>query len=100
MRGATGILMNIVGGPDLSMHEVDEAARVISQEADPNANIIFGASISDEMKDEIRITVIATGFSLSSPETMTGDKDKEEIKQLQEEGDEYDAPAFLRRKRG
>jgi len=43
---------------------------------------------------------VATGFSLSSPETMTGDKDKEEIKQLQEEGDEYDAPAFLRRKRG
>ncbi len=98
VRGATGILMNIVGGPDLTMHEVDEAARVISQEADSNANIIFGASISDEMKDEIRITVIATGFSLSTPETLTGGKTKEEVEDL-EGGDEYDAPAFLRRKK-
>ncbi len=99
VRGATGILINIIGGADLTMHEVDEAARVISQEADSNANIIFGASINDEMKDELRITVIATGFSLSSPETLTGDKSKDEIKELQEAGDEYDAPAFLRRKK-
>lgn len=100
VRGATGILLNIVGGPDLAMHEVDEAARVISQEADPNANIIFGATINDEMKDEIKITVIATGFALSTAETLTGNKTAEEIKERQEEGDEYDAPAFLRRKRG
>ncbi|OGC62733.1 cell division protein FtsZ [candidate division WWE3 bacterium RIFCSPLOWO2_01_FULL_53_14] len=99
VRGATGILINIIGGQDLSMHEVDEAARVISQEADSNANIIFGASISDDMKDQIRITVIATGFSLASPETLTGDKDKGEVEKMQEEGDEYEAPAFLRRKR-
>jgi len=92
-------LINIIGGQDLSMHEVDEAARVISQEADSNANIIFGASISDDMKDQIRITVIATGFSLASPETLTGDKDKGEVEKMQEEGDEYEAPAFLRRKR-
>src|SRR3989344_604651 len=64
--GATGILLNIVGGPDLGMHEVDEAARFISEAADPSANIIFGASIDDAMKDEIRITVVATGFSLGS----------------------------------
>lgn len=99
VRGATGILLNIVGGPDLAMHEVDEAARVISQEADPNANIIFGATINDEMKDEIKITVIATGFALSPAETLTGEKTAEEIKELQAEGDEYDAPAFLRRKK-
>lgn len=97
VRGATGILMNIIGGADLTMHEVDEAARVISQEADSNANIIFGASINDEMKDELRITVIATGFSLAASETMAGDKTAEEIKELKEETDEYDAPAFLRR---
>jgi len=99
VRGATGILLNIVGGSDLTMHEVDEAARVVSQEADPNANIIFGASINDEMKDEIQITVIATGFSLSNPETLTGDKTKDQIGNMQESGDEYDAPAFLRRKK-
>ncbi|MDP1710745.1 MAG: cell division protein FtsZ [candidate division WWE3 bacterium] len=97
VRGATGILLNIAGGPDLAMHEVDEAARVISQEADPNANIIFGATINEEMKDEIKITVIATGFSLSAAETLTGDKTAEEIKELKGEEDEYDAPAFLRR---
>lgn len=100
VRGATGILLNIVGGPDLAMHEVDEAARVISQEADPNANIIFGATINEEMKDELKITVIATGFSLSAAETLTGDKTAEEIKELKGlkgEEDEYDAPAFLRR---
>lgn len=99
VRGATGILINIIGGPDLSMHEVDEAARVISQEADSNANIIFGASISDEMKDELRITVIATGFSLGAPETLTGDKSKEELENPQEAEDEFEAPAFLRRKK-
>lgn len=94
--GATGILLNIVGGPDLSMHEVDEAARVISQAADPNSNIIFGASIDEEMKDAIKITVIATGFSLGIPETMIQEKEKE-VEEKEE--DEFEAPAFLRRKK-
>ena len=98
--GATGILLNIVGGPDLSMHEVDEAARLISQASDPNANIIFGASIDEEMKDEVRITVIATGFDLgSSGETDQGGLKKKEVKGFKEEEDEYEAPAFLRRLR-
>jgi cell division protein FtsZ len=70
INGATGVLFNITAGTDLSMHEVDEAASIISGSADPNANIIFGASIDDSIQDgSIRINVLATGF----------DKDKQDI---------------------
>lgn len=62
MDGARGVLFNIVGGQDLTMTEVDEAAKIISNAADPDANIIFGATIDDAMHDQIRITVVATGF--------------------------------------
>jgi len=62
IEGAKGILFNIVGGPDMSMLEVDEAAKIISQTADTDANIIFGASIDEKMVDQIKITVVATGF--------------------------------------
>lgn len=61
--GAKGILFTVVGGPNLGMHEVNEAAKIITQSADPSAKVIFGAVINEEMKDEIKITVIATGFS-------------------------------------
>lgn len=60
--GARGVLINITGGPDITMFEVDEAARTISNAADPDANIIFGSVIRKDMTDQIRITVIATGF--------------------------------------
>lgn len=60
--GATGVLFNVIGGKDLSMHEVDEAAQVISSAADPDANIIFGATIDPDLEDKIEITVLATGF--------------------------------------
>lgn len=60
--GARGVLFNINGGEDLTMFEVDEAARIISSAADPDANIIFGSVIKDDMADQVRITVIATGF--------------------------------------
>jgi cell division protein FtsZ len=62
MEGARGVLFNIVGGNDLTMTEVDEAAKIISSSADPDANIIFGATIDETMHDQIRITVVATGF--------------------------------------
>jgi cell division protein FtsZ len=62
IRGAKGVLINITGSHDLSLHEVDEAATLIKQEAHDDANIIFGAVIDERMGDEIRITVIATGF--------------------------------------
>ncbi len=62
IEGARGVLFNIAGGSDLTMFEVDEAARIISSSADPDANIIFGAVVKDELIDQVRITVIATGF--------------------------------------
>jgi len=62
IEGAKGILFNITGGRDLTMSEVDEAARIISDHADADANIIFGATIDEKLSDQLRITVIATGF--------------------------------------
>jgi cell division protein FtsZ len=56
------VLFNIAGGTDLTMFEVDEAARIISGAADPDANVIFGAVIKEDLTDQVRITVIATGF--------------------------------------
>ncbi len=66
MQGARGVLFNIIGGADLTMSEVDEAAKIISAAADPDANIIFGATIDESMHDQIRITVVATGFDSSN----------------------------------
>ena len=60
--GARGILFNITGGPDLSLFEVNEAAQIIKTAAHPDCNVIFGAVIDETMKDQIRITVVATGF--------------------------------------
>jgi cell division protein FtsZ len=63
--GARGILFNVIGGNDLSMHEINAAAEAITTAADPDANIIFGATISPELEGEIIITVVATGFDAS-----------------------------------
>jgi len=63
--GAKGMLFNVTGGPDMTMNEVNEAANIISQAADADANIIFGASIDEDMVDQIKISVIATGFDES-----------------------------------
>ena len=60
--GATGILLNVTGGRDLGLFEVNEAAEVVTAAADTNANVIFGAVIDDAMTEEVRVTVIATGF--------------------------------------
>ncbi|MGD0833390.1 MAG: cell division protein FtsZ [Candidatus Dormibacteria bacterium] len=63
IAGAKGILLNITGGPDLTLYEVNEAAQLVSESADPDAHIIFGTVIDDSMKGEVKITVIATGFT-------------------------------------
>jgi len=63
--GARGILFNVIGGNDLSMHEINAAAEAITSAADPDANIIFGATIDDKLSGEIIITVVATGFDAS-----------------------------------
>lgn len=62
IEGAKGVLFNITGGPDLTMAEVDEAAKQIAAAADPDANIIFGATIDENLVDQVKISVIATGF--------------------------------------
>ena len=68
INGAKGVLMNITGGADLGLFEVNEAAELIQATADPDANIIWGAGIDDEMGDSLRITVIATGFETAPAE--------------------------------
>ncbi len=65
IEGAKGVLFNIVGGPDLTMEEVDKAAKIVSAAADPDANIIFGATIKEDQIDQLVISVIATGFDQS-----------------------------------
>jgi len=69
IEGAKGVVLNITGGSDLTLHEVNAAAETVYEVVDPNANIIFGAVIDERLQGEIRITVIATGFSLE-PQTV------------------------------
>lgn len=120
LEGAKGILFNIYGGPSLSMFEVHEAAQIVSQAADPDANVIFGATIDEEMGDQVRVSVIGTGFSdhqralkqfvstgkkiktsdATTPSTQPTDDDATatgdgELKP----DDEFDIPAFLRQNR-
>ena len=99
--GAKGVLFNITGGTDMSMFEVDEAAKIISQAADADANIIFGASIDETMVDQIKITVIATGFDETRVRTnqMISELPTETLVSSSEEpADEFDIPSFMRQK--
>lgn len=66
IEGAKGVLLSVVGGPDLTLHEVNDAAQAISNSAHREANIIFGAVIDESLMDEMKVTVIATGFDRSS----------------------------------
>ena len=70
--GAKGVLFTIFGGPDLSMSDVNEAAKVITASADEEAKIIFGVGIDEKLKDEIKITVVATGFNTKSSPRSAG----------------------------
>jgi cell division protein FtsZ len=69
IEGAKGVLINITGGNDLTLYEVNEASSIIREAADPDANIIFGAVIDETMHDEMKITVIATGFDKESADS-------------------------------
>ena len=125
IEGARGVLFNIAGGNDLTMFEVDEAAKIISAAADPDANIIFGAVVKEDLVDQVRITVIATGFDQTrsriaqmtkNPEqpTIQGvvsekpqeEKKEENMRGSDEEngqqgedpfGEKFEIPAFLRK---
>ncbi len=105
IEGAQGILFNVTGGLDLSLYEVNEAAEIIRRTADPDANIIFGAVVNPELKDELRITVIATGFDLVKDATMpTVAKADDGARTIEFpkrtfDRDDLDIPAFLRRAR-
>lgn len=70
IRGARGVLINITAGPSLSMSEVHEAASLVQEEADDEANIIFGTVIDESLEDELKVTVIATGFEPGVAETI------------------------------
>lgn len=78
--GARGILFNVIGGDDLSMHEINAAAEAITAAADPDANIIFGATISPDLDGEVIITVVATGFDASyfAKRQLTGSTEETE----------------------
>ncbi len=122
--GAKGILFNITGGTDMGMYEIDEAAKAITEAADPDANIIFGAIIDEAMSGEIKITVVATGFDTDRkpkpgldkvttkshypmPSTPATEQTPPEQAPLDQSGfenpdenleDELEVPAFIRRK--
>jgi cell division protein FtsZ len=99
IEGATGILLNITGGPDIGLFEVNEAAEVVTSAADQNANIIFGAVIDESMGDEVRVTVIATGFGGQRRRRRTGSEASVSVPSGTPEPtreDSLDVPAFLR----
>lgn len=98
--GAKSVLLNITGGEDLGIFEVNEAADLIRQAVDKDANIIFGAGIDESLQDSIKITVIATGFDekskADSDKDKPSDENKDEIK-INDTLEELDIPIFLRR---
>jgi cell division protein FtsZ len=111
VEGATGILLNITGGTDLGLFEVNEAAEIIQGAADQNSNIIFGAVVDDTMGDAVRVTVIATGFERPGrtplfEEDSTGRRreprrrdvklDDRQRASLEISEDEIDVPSFLK----
>jgi len=114
IEGAKGVLLNITGGADLGLFEVDVAAGLIEKSADPDAHIILGAVIDEKLGDEIVITVIATGFEKSpvikKQEKISATSEKHERQSktsyaekapptIEVTGDELDIPTFLRRNR-
>jgi len=97
--GSKGVLFNVVGGTNLTLFEVNEAAAAIQDAVDPEANIIFGVAKDPAMNDEVRITLIATGFASKTGMSKTG-KDDDEMTQLLKglkSEEEMDVPSFLRR---
>ena len=98
MEGATGVMFNITGSNSLTLFEVNAAAEIIKQAVDPNANVIFGVAFDTNMNNEIRLTLIATGFA--NQNTLNGAaREKEITKTLKElKPNEYDTPSFLRQR--
>ncbi|MEP0814057.1 MAG: cell division protein FtsZ [bacterium] len=118
--GASGVLINFIGGPDLGLHEVDKAAEMVAERVDVDANIIFGATVEEEMKDRVHVLLLATGFSTArvrdvrakrpaaeqqSRVRLLADEEKkreqaakeEQARQSDPELENLDIPSFLRR---
>ncbi len=98
IKGSKAVLFNVVGGSSLTLFEVNEAADVIRQAVDPEANIIFGVAHDPSMDNDVRITLITTGFVAKLG--LTGDGEEDELTQLLrgiKSEDELDVPSFLRR---
>lgn len=95
--GATGVLLNITGGGNLTLFEVDQAAEIAREAADPDANVIFGAAIDESMEDEIKITVIATGFSEKPMEPFRSSGQQDPKTENASHFDQFDIPNFLKR---
>lgn len=95
IEGARGVLLNITGGPSLGLLEVNEAAAIISDAVDPEANIIFGAVIDEGFQDEVRVTVIATGFDGKPIHTHAGKAEAPTIEPFKVR--DLDIPAWMRR---
>ncbi|MCH2188435.1 cell division protein FtsZ [Candidatus Gracilibacteria bacterium] len=117
IAGAKGLLFNITGGTDLSMFEVDEAAKIITESVDSDANIIFGATINENYNGELKITVVATGFDAESNQSFLEAKSQQPSSNSpfgrrsvsdsrvipaspakQDAPDDLDVPTFLRKK--
>jgi cell division protein FtsZ len=104
IEGATGILLNITGGADIGLFEVNEAAEVVTSAADANANVIFGAVINDAKGDEITVTVIATGFGgdrrrrrrAETPSILSDQPITPREERFEGTEDVLDVPSFLR----
>jgi len=124
INGARGILFSVTGGPDLTMAEVEETSKIITEHADADANIIFGATIDQKMVDQLKVSVIATGFdesklnlqrmmqrpasksftpqpspAIAKPAAEEGDgKEQPPPAEIppNEMGEEYEVPTFLR----
>ena len=100
IEGAQGVLFNITGGSDLTLFEINEAAEIIHTAADEEANIIFGANIDENLSDEVRVTVIATGFRSASVRPL---QEKKRVKGVESpppflDKNDLEIPPFLRRK--
>jgi len=96
IEGAKGVLLSLTGSSSMGLFEVNEAAEIISQAADPDANVIFGAVIDESLGDAVRVTVIATGFDAPSRQDTYSISKELDIRPFA--GDELDIPAFLRKK--
>ncbi len=87
IEGATGVVLNIKGGSDITLREVSEAANMVREVIDPSCNLIFGSSIDPEMRDEVEITIIATGFK--TPEEEESEEEKVEEPKAEEPEDKF-----------